>query len=132
MFSSLRFRLWLNCALVMVVVIIIAGIVVVYYLINNPVEARIEYQKLRLTSPIITRRLNLIIQSRGSIPFTCLIDTVLQANESLNVRVVLFQPDGSLVMDSREDFAPSLLTLVAFQKRTPGSVKTIRDSEQEV
>jgi len=132
MFSSLRFRLWLTYVFIVGVVISVAGAAVVVYLIRNPAEARQEIERLRLVSTIIIQRSDEIpfaLSTRSEQRWQGIIE---RADESLNVRIAIFNPTGDLVMDSRAGRAFSLPPGSFLLERRPNKLPVFRDEEENI
>ena len=132
MFSSLRFRLWLTYVFIVGVVISVAGAAVVVYLIRNPAEARQEIERLRLVSTIIIQRSDEIAfppSTRSEQRWQGIIE---RADESLNVRIAIFNPTGDLVMDSRAGRAFSLPPGSFLLERRPNKLPVFRDEEENI
>jgi len=132
MFSSLRFRLWLTYVFIVGVVISVAGAAVVVYLIRNPAEARQEIERLRLVSTIIIQRSDEITfppSTRFEQRWQGIIE---RADESLNVRIAIFNPTGDLVVDSRVGRASPLPPGSFLLERRPNKLPAFRDEEKNI
>ncbi|MGB2911094.1 MAG: HAMP domain-containing sensor histidine kinase [Anaerolineales bacterium] len=132
MFSSLRFRLWLTYVFIVGVVISVAGAAVVVYLIRNPAEARQEIERLRLVSTIIIQRSDEITfppSARSEQRWQGIIE---RADESLNVRIAIFNPTGDLVMDSRVGRTSPLPPSSFLLERRPNKLPAFRDEEKKI
>ena len=132
MFSSLRFRLWLTYVFIVGVVISVADAAVVVYLIRNPAEARQEVERLRLVSTIIIQRSDEITfppSARSEQRWQGIIE---RADESLNVRIAIFNPTGDLVVDSRVGRASPLPTGSFLLERRPNKLPAFRDEEKNI
>ncbi len=132
MFSSLRFRLWLTYVFIVGVVISVAGAAVVVYLIRNPAEARQEIERLRLVSTIIIQRSDEITfppSARSEQRWQGIIE---RADESLNVRIAIFNPSGDLVVDSRAGRTSPLPPGSFLLERRPNKLPAFRDEEKNI
>jgi signal transduction histidine kinase len=130
MFSSLRFRLWLTYVFIVGVVISVAGAAVVVYLIRNPAEARQEVERLRLVSTIIIQRSDEIALSPSPRSEQRWQGIIERADESLNVRIAIFNSTGDLVVDSRvgRTLPPGSFLL----ERRPNKLPAFRDEENKI
>ncbi len=127
MFQSLRFRLWLTYAIVILVAVVILGLAFFIYLLSNPLESRQEVQRLRLTAKLIAMRWADIERNdlRGN--QSLLEEFAARADENLSVRVALFRPDGELLVDSRQGEAKPLPSF-SFLTRRSDSFPVIREN----
>jgi signal transduction histidine kinase len=132
MFSSLRFRLWLTYVFIVGVVISVAGAAVVVYLIRNPAEARQEIERLRLVSTIIIQRSDEIALSPSTRSEQRWQGIIERADESLNVRIAIFNPTGDLVVDSRAGRTPPLPPGSSLLERRPNKLPAFRDEEKKI
>jgi signal transduction histidine kinase len=132
MFSSLRFRLWLTYVFIVGVVISVAGAAVVVYLVRNPAEARQEVERLRLVSTIIIQRsdeIALFPSTRSEQRWQGIIE---RADESLNVRIAIFNPTGDLVVDSLVGRTSPLPPGSFLLERRPNKLSAFRDEEKKI
>ena len=122
MFSSIRFRLWVSYVLIIFVVISIAGGAVLVYLIRNPVETRRETQRLRLVSKLIQDRINFNLITNKEVTPHQIEENIKRTDRTLNTRIVVFDPQGVIVLDSRESFSSNLPSFESIQQN---SLKTL-------
>ncbi len=87
MFSSLRTRLWLSYALLIVTALTVVAIVLISFLLRNPVIYRQIFVRLQAAQGVLTTQPD--VAGR--------IQPVAQA---FNVRVMLFTKNGALIEDS--------------------------------
>jgi len=132
MFSSLRFRLWLTYVFIVGVVISVAGAAIVVYLVRNPAEARQEVERLRLVSTIIIQRSDEIALSSSTRSEQRWQGIIERADESLNVRIAIFNSTGALVMDSRADRTSPLPSGSFLLERRPNKLPAFRDDEEKI
>lgn len=101
MFDRLRDRLLLTYALIIGVLLGVLGVALLVYLAQNPAAL----QRMRLATNFLAGRTDLTsrVVSRGRLQ-----DSVRSADEAFGVRVVLVEPDGRVLLDSRADRAPPL------------------------
>lgn len=128
MFASLRFRLWLTYVLVVGLVIIIAGLAVILYLWRNPVNDRREVQRIRLLSAMVVQRQPFLNPSEGLFRTDQLDRVAQQVDKSLGVRIVLYDSEGGLLVDSRADSMPALPVWETISRRGKGDLPLFRDS----
>src|SRR5664279_5134540 len=99
MFSSLRTRLWLSYALLILFALFVVGAGLILGLLRNPPAYRQAVVKLRVAEAGI-------ITDFASFPNLGKADLTLQAavkreSQARGVRVMLLSPDGTLLVDSR-------------------------------
>ncbi|RME88888.1 MAG: sensor histidine kinase [Anaerolineae bacterium] len=122
MFSSLRSRLWLTYALLIGLALGLVMLVLIVYLLRNPLLYRQSLARLRAVETVIlTRR-----EAWGGAPEASPEVLLERADETFQVRIVLFSPDGDVLYDTRADVSPP----VAFPrtKRFFRSVPILRDA----
>ena len=95
MFTSLRARLWLTYAIIILMIMSIFGLGIFVYIISNPIVDRQAIQKLDLALNIMKRQLN---ERTLTLPQTD--GYVNRITESLSIRATLFDPDNNLVLDT--------------------------------
>jgi len=96
MFSSLRSRLWLSYALLIVTALGVVAIFVFVYLLRNPLLNRQTLERLRAVGAVITQRENSIrAQSFSSL--------AEQASRTFNVRILQYSQDEQLLLDTYAD-----------------------------
>ena len=84
MFSSLRARLWLSYAVLIVTALGVVAFVLILYLLRNPVLYRQTFVQLRAAD-------NLLNQPNGNTDFIA---------QALNVRVLTFNSTGAVITDT--------------------------------
>ena len=85
MFSSLRSRLWLSYALLIVTALGVVAIVLILFLVRNPVLYRQTFVQLRAADGLVAD------------PSTSQVNLIAQA---LNVRILTFSPGGAVLSDT--------------------------------
>jgi signal transduction histidine kinase len=94
MFSSLRSRLWLSYALIIVTALGVVALVLFIYLLRNPVLYRQTSEKLKAVQTVVTERES---QSQS-------ISVAAQdASRTFKVRILLYSQDKQLVLDTYSD-----------------------------
>ncbi|MBI3161699.1 MAG: hypothetical protein HYZ23_04280, partial [Chloroflexi bacterium] len=96
MFSSLRSRLWLSYALLIVTALGIVGTILFFNLLRSPLAYRQTTERLNAVQGIIMERES---DSQGQ-PFSAIAQ---RASRTFNVRVLLFSADKQLVFDTYSD-----------------------------
>jgi two-component system OmpR family sensor kinase len=132
MFSSLRSRLWLTYALLVGVVIFIAGMALVVYLVRNPVASRQEYQRLRLVASLLVQRSDVTGGLSSLDQPGQLLPLLQRAGVALNVRILILNPQGFLLVDSgagRDAPAPKL---AAIETRQAINLPFFRDAQGKI
>jgi hypothetical protein len=111
MFSSLRARLWLSYALLIVTALAVVAFVLILFLLRNPLLYRQMFAGLNAAGQALAAQSNPNAE----------INNVAQA---FNVRILLFKTDGSLIKDTGEG-----LPVLALPARLllPRAVPTVRD-----
>jgi two-component system OmpR family sensor kinase len=111
MFSSLRARLWLSYALLIVTALAVVAIVLILFLLRNPLLYRQTFVRLSTAEQVLSAQTN---PADG-------IETIAQ---SFNVRTLLFNTNGALIKDSGAG-----LPLLALPTRSliPRPIPTVRD-----
>jgi len=95
MFTSLRARLWLTYAIIILLILSILGLGVFVYVIRNPVIDRRAIQKLDVSLTIIRRQL-----IDRSLPLSESQEYLNRISESLSIRLMLFSPERKLILDT--------------------------------
>jgi len=93
MFSSLRFRLWLSYALLVVTALGVVAIILFINLIRNPFLYRQTIEKLKAAQSVLTDR-EVTLQSQ---PVS---DAAQNASRTFNVRILIFSQDKQLILDT--------------------------------
>lgn len=97
MFSSIRSRLWLSYAFLVVTALGIVAIVLFIYLIRNPFLYRQTLEKLRVVQTAVVKR------DAQSIEFAA-----ERASRNFGVRIVLFSQDHQVLLDTYAKKEPAL------------------------
>jgi two-component system, OmpR family, sensor kinase len=103
MFASLRTRLWLSYVLVISLVILVAALALAVYLIRNPASDRRELQRIRLISMVLVQRSQALSLPLWGVSEKQLEDAAKRADTLFDLRVALFDPQGTLLADSRAE-----------------------------
>jgi two-component system OmpR family sensor kinase len=111
MFSSLRGRLWLSYAFLIVTALVVVAIVLVFFLLRNPILYRQTFVRLIATQQVMATQARPIEN----------IDTIAK---SFGVRIILFENNGALIKDS--DSEASALALPS-SPIIPRALPTLRD-----
>ncbi len=122
MFSSLRARLWLSFALLIVTALAVVAIVLILYLVSNPVLYRQVELRLRAVEEIVSVQPNLYT----GFPFS---DRMASIAQTFNVRILVFDRSGALLGDTNASQAALALpgpTLI------PRPAPTVRDYSGKV
>jgi len=100
MFTSLRARLWLTYAIIILLILSILGIGTFVYIIRNPLIDRQAFGRLDTALSIIQRQ----IQERTVLAREY--QTYLtRISDSLAIRLILFSSQGEVLLDSEADSA---------------------------
>ena len=98
MFSSLRFRLWLSYALLIVTALGVVAMIVFVYLLRNPLLYRQTIERLRAAQRVVMERNN-------DQPLSVAAE---QTSRAFNVRLVQYSADRQILFDSYAGKAPVL------------------------
>jgi len=101
MWHSLRTRLWLTYAGLVLVVLGVLGLGLVLYLLRNPVLDRQTILRLDTAASILERRL-------ASVDAPARRETLQRAAEAFQARLLLLAPDGRVLLDSAAGEAAAL------------------------
>lgn len=118
MFSSLRSRLWLSYAAVIVAALSVVAVVLLIYLIRNPFAYRQTLERVNAAEKLILKRPADFISGSD----TGLLD---RTADLFDVRVVLYSPDGNILRDTRSGTDILLLPRESLLRR---SFSATRDS----
>lgn len=99
MFSSLRSRLWLSYAFIIVTALSVVAIVLFISLFQNPLVYRQATERLRAVQAVLVER----SKEAEAPPLSILAD---RNARTFNVRVVLFSQDHNVVFDTAENESP--------------------------
>ncbi len=89
MFSSLRSRLWLSYALLIVTALFVVAIVLFVYLIRNPISNRQTLERLRTAQTVVL--------ASNDQPLSLAAE---HASQNFDVRVLLFSKDKQVLLDT--------------------------------
>ncbi len=117
MFSSLRSRLWLSYALLVVTALSVVAIILFVYLIRNPFLYRQTLERLQAVQTVVMERDGQPISTVAA-----------RASKTFNVRILLFSADQQVLLDTyaKKDSALSFPK----QKLLPRSTPIIRDEKK--
>jgi signal transduction histidine kinase len=120
MTRSLQTRLWLTYVVLIVSVLTAVATGMVIYLLRNPAP-------VRQAGLIINTAAN-ILQNSGRLRWisgnTNLPDTVLGADQNLNIRIAIFDPQGKIIADSRSESEAYLPDLPFLRDKLQSSSRT--------
>ncbi len=97
MFTSLRSRLWLSYAFVIILALSIVAMVLLAFLIRNPVASREIQQRLRTAQSLIAATPQKFIDNPSSLE---------EITQTYNVRTLVFNSARQLVFDSSSNAPP--------------------------
>lgn len=95
MFTSLRARLWVTYAILILLILSILGVGVFVYVVRNPVIDRQALARLDAARKVIQRQLN----DRGG-TIRDQLTYFSRISESLDLRSIVFSPGGKVLLDS--------------------------------
>ena len=98
MFTSLRARLWLTYAIIILLILTIVGLGIFVYIIRNPVVDRQAIQKLDFALTLMKRQLN-----ERNITLDRSRDYIYKISDSLSFRALLFDSNRNLIVDTQSD-----------------------------
>ena len=111
MFSSLRARLWLSYAFLIVTALAVVTIVLILFLLRNPFLYRQEFVRLNAANEVLAGQIN----PAGEV------DSIAK---TFNIRMLLFNAKGSLLVDSGEGLPELALPARTF---IPRGLPAVRD-----
>ena len=117
MFSSLRSRLWLSYALLVVTALSIVAIILFVYLLRNPFLYRQTLERLQAVQTVV--------MERDGQPITTV---ATRASKTFNVRIILFSADQEVLLDTYAKKEPALS--FPRQKLLPRSTPLVRDERK--
>lgn len=117
MFTSLRARLWLTYAIIILLILSILGIAVFAYVIRHPLIDRQALIRLDAALAIIQRQIN----QRSILPedFSQYLNRI---SESMAIRLILYNPDNEAILDSEPDTAAFSLQNVDLANQKKGQI----------
>jgi signal transduction histidine kinase len=98
MFTSLRARLWLTYAVIILLILSILGVGIFIYIIRNPLIDRQALTKLEVTKTLVLRQVNdraFLLRDPEEL--------FSRIGESFDIRLILFDPDRGLLLDSQPE-----------------------------
>jgi signal transduction histidine kinase len=110
MFSSLRARLWLSYAMLIVTALGVVALVLILFLLRNPVLYRQTFVQLRAADNLLAG------QPAGDVEFIA---------QALHVRILTYDPSGAVLTDS-EPASSSISLPLRFLSRL---TQTVRDEK---
>ena len=117
MFTSLRARLWLTYAIIILLILTIIGLGIFVYIIRNPVVDRQAMQKLDFALTLMKRQLN-----ERNITLQRSQDFIFRMSDSLTIRALLFDSEKNLIIDTQPDSPGILLPSIEGLKASRGRV----------
>ena len=101
MFSSLRSRLWLSYALIIVTALSVVTIVLFISLVRNPLLYRQTTERLRAVQAVLVER----AKEPQSPPLSALAD---RGAQTFNVRVIVFSKERQIIHDTSAESEPPI------------------------
>ena len=98
MFNSLRARLWLTYAIIILLILSILGLGIFVYIIRNPIIDRQAIQRLDIALSFIQRQLN-----DRNLSLRANQEYFNRISESLSIRLLLFSPERKLLLDTEPE-----------------------------
>lgn len=114
MFSSLRSRLWLTYALLIVAALFIVAVVFLIYVIRNPFAYRQALQKLNAVQGVLLARQ----EDWENLPKERLQRTLARQGETLEARLLLLEEGRQVIADSNPSASPLDLRRLARLNQT--------------
>jgi signal transduction histidine kinase len=113
MFSSLRTRLWLSYAALVLAALSVVAIVLLVYIIRNPLAYRQTYERVQAAQKLILARSANVLKDTDR--------TVLEwTADNFEVRVLVFSPNGDVLRDTLPGTDRIMLPSDGiFRRRTP-------------
>ncbi|NOY98917.1 MAG: HAMP domain-containing histidine kinase [Chloroflexi bacterium] len=124
MFSSLRSRLWLSYAWLIVTALGVVMFVLLLYLLRNPLLYRQTLSKLNAVETLIAARQ----RELAALPSQSLKTALKRTDSTFDVRLILFDADERVLFDTRADETPIAMPSEHFFRSTP----TLRDDAGKV
>ena len=117
MFTSLRARLWLTYAIIILLILTIVGLGIFVYIIRNPVVDRQAIQKLDFALTLMKRQLN-----ERNITLDRSREFIYRISDSLAFRALLFDSEKNLIIDTQPDNSSIILSSIDGTKASRGRV----------
>src|SRR5574341_1879207 len=117
MFSSLRSRLWLSYAFLIVTALAVVAIVLILFLLRNPFLYRQTLDRLKAVEEVLSIQFNRLPRPQYA-------DRVATVAQAFDVRVLIFDPSGMLIQDTSSGASAILLP---GKPLIPRSIPTVRD-----
>jgi two-component system OmpR family sensor kinase len=105
MFSSLRSRLWLSYAIVILGALFLTAVILVVYLFRSPLVYRSTLLELQAARKVLLSSQ----PDLASLPDQSLTETLKSYDQALNVRILVIDSNRQVLLDSRAGVAPSIL-----------------------
>ncbi len=115
MFSSLRARLWLSYALIIIGALALTALVLLVYILRSPLAYRAALQELEAARRVLT----LGQPELATLPTPALEDTLRVYDAALEVRFVVVGPEAQVLADSRAGVEAAFLPLRRYQLLRP-------------
>jgi len=103
MYTSLRARLWLTYAIIILLILSILGIGIFVYIIRNPLIDRQALGRLDVALTVIQRQIN----ERSILPREYQ-QYLNRISDSLAIRLILFSPEKDIILDSEPE-SPAII-----------------------
>lgn len=126
MFLSLRTRLWLSYAFLIVTALLVVVVIFFVYLLNNPVIYRQTSQRLETVQTVL-------LESQAewaNLPQDELKKELKRQDKLFDVRLMVVSPDREVLADSRGGISPALETRRLLRLLRVG--QTITDSQNKI
>jgi len=123
MFSSLRFRLWLRYALLIVTALAVVAMIMFIYLLRNPFLYRQTLERLRAVQAVVLERAN---DPQGQ-PLSLMAD---RASRTFKVRIIQYSQERQILLDTSSGERPALP--FPEKKILPGNIPIARDESRGV
>ena len=101
MFTSLRARLWLSYAVLIIAALCVAAGFFVAYLLRNPLAYRQTLNRLRIVETFIASR-------EVNIQWNDMFAKIEKAAQTFDTRIVVFSPEHNVLLDTRANDQPSV------------------------
>ncbi len=118
MFTSLRARLWLTYAVIIILILSILGVGIFVYIIQNPLIDRQALTRLDATKTVIQRQL-----STRAFLLRDMSGLLERVGESFDIRLILFDSDREILLDSQPKESQLVLPAVGFELAQKGQIQ---------
>jgi signal transduction histidine kinase len=124
MFASLRTRLWLSYILVVLSALMLTAVILIIYMLRSPLAYRQMYTRLSVIQELLVTEHPDLTSLQPKV-----MEAILQSTDKkYNVRILVYQPDRILIVDTRTGTNPALNTMRPFQFRR--STILLRDTDR--